>query len=151
MWRRGQMLLIFHGSILVILAMSMGIPEFQVALSKPITDPARQFLLQSHAVLVITGIWMIASGAALSLLGLRSRGVNTLVYSLIIAAYTFAISVALQTARLLLLHLPPAGGKYFLPYMIILIVSGAASLLGGIMMILGAWVALRQSMLNVVH
>jgi hypothetical protein len=150
MTRRGQTYLVLHGAIFLFAAMVIGIPEFRIALSKAWDDIYRQFWRQSHAVLVITGVWLIAGGAVLPLLDLSARGVNVVVWSLIISGYTFLASIAIQGSRL---HfgLPPYQGPWFYPYAAVLAFSSLLALIADVMIIWGAFKALRQSKLRTVH
>lgn len=73
--------------------MAVGFFQFWVALHFSFDEPARQALRQWHAILMTTGIWMIATGAGLPLLELTSRGISWLVWSLVLSGYTFILSL----------------------------------------------------------
>jgi hypothetical protein len=92
--RRSQLRLIFHGAIFMLVTMIVGFFEFfLLSLPHAFDEPVRQSLRQWHAILMTTGIWMIATGAGLPLLELTSRGISWLVWMLVISGYTFILSL----------------------------------------------------------
>jgi hypothetical protein len=92
--RRSQVRLILHGAIFMVVTMTVGGPGLWVALHYGFDEPVRTALRQWHAILMTTGIWMIATGAGLPLLELTSRGFSWVVWTLVLSGYTFILSLA---------------------------------------------------------
>src|SRR5580700_3264559 len=93
---RSQLRLYFHGSLFIALAMSLAtLPLYTITLRREFLDTYRQFVRQSHLILVLTGIWMLASGAMLPLLDLTQRSISITVWSLVSSGYTFLLAIAL--------------------------------------------------------
>jgi hypothetical protein len=163
MTRRGQLRLYFHGVIFLIVAMLIGGPGLIVAMNNGWLDQVRQFLRQSHLILMLTGIWMIASAAALPLLDLTSRALSILVWSLIVSGYTFLVSVVLFGLVFGLLSGSPApyptqwsqltAAPYHLRffYMLFLSANGVASLVAALVFVRGARSALKQALVDAVR
>jgi hypothetical protein len=163
MTRRGQLRLYFHGVIFLIVAMLIGGPGLIVAMNNGWLDQVRQFLRQSHLILMLTGIWMIASAAALPLLDLTSRALSILVWSLVVSGYTFLVSEAVFGLVFALLSGSPVpyatqwsqltAASYHLRffYMLSLSANGAASLIAALMFVRGARNALKQSLVDAIR
>src|ERR1700691_3578565 len=105
MTRRNQLRLIFHGALVLTLSMIVETPGLWYAFNHGTDDLVRFYLRQAHSVLMVTGIWMIASGMALPLLELTARGVTWLAWSLVFTAYTFAAAVGVFIVELARLQL----------------------------------------------
>ena len=124
-------------------------------------DAHRQFVRQSHLILVLTGIWMVASAGMLPLLNLTQRWISVIVWTLISSGYTFIVAIILLA--ILLRMTPQPDGKaqwdmlmnarYHLGYVYlgILTISGLTSLIPGILMVGGAYKALQQYAQGAVH
>jgi len=101
MIRRSQLRLVFHGAIFMVITMLVGGPELKLAFKFHFDEPVRQALRQWHAILMATGIWMIAIGAALPLLELTSRGISWIVWTLVFSGYSFTFSLGVLFAGFL--------------------------------------------------
>lgn len=162
MTRRGQLRLYFHGVIFLLVAMLIGGPGLIIAMNNGWLDQVRQFLRQSHLILMLTGIWMIAS-AALPLLDLTSRALSILVWSLISSGYTFLVSVAVFGLVFALGSVSPVpyptqwsqltAAPYHLRffYMSFLSANGIASLVAALVFVRGARSALKQSLVDAIR
>ncbi len=163
MTRRGQLRLYFHGVIFLLVAMLIGGPGLIIAMNNGWLDQVRQFLRQSHLILMLTGIWMIASAAALPLLDLTSRALSILVWSLISSGYTFLVSVAVFGLVFALGSVSPVpyptqwsqltAAPYHLRffYMSFLSANGIASLVAALVFVRGARSALKQSLVDAIR
>lgn len=163
MTRRGQLRLYFHGVLLLLAAMALGGPGLGLTLHRVWIDQFRQFVRQSHLILMLTGIWMMASAAALPLLDLTSRALAILVWSLVVSGYTFLVSVAVFGLVFALgtgypmpyptqwsqLTAAPYHLRFF--YMLFLSVNGVASLVAAVMLVRGARNALKQSLVDAIR
>jgi uncharacterized membrane protein len=145
MTRRGNLQLVFHGAILLLVGMFVGIPGFPSS-KFSMLDPARLFWRQAHLIPVLTGTWMIASGAALPSLKLTDRREWLLAWSLIIAGYAFLVSLLPWAYALFVLNIDiRISSRYLLvAYMLPLLVTGVGSLIGDYLIIIGARDALRD-------
>jgi hypothetical protein len=161
MIRRSQLRLILHGALFMVISMTAGTPAFFIATHYAMNEPVRQFFRQSHSIFMVTGIWMIATGAALPLLELTERGIATLVWSLLVSGYTFLVALAVFFAAL---RIYPPNAKntqwetlkatpYHLGWIYIglVVVSGATSFLPGVLIVWGAWKAAKHSPLDAIH
>lgn len=163
MTRRGQLRLYFHGVLFLIVAMLIGGPGLTVAMNYGWLDQVRQFLRQSHLILMLTGIWLMASAPALPLLDLTSRALSILVWSLVVSGYTFLVSVIVFGLVFVLgpgspvpyptqwsqLTAAPYHLRFF--YMLFLCVNGVASLAAALTLVQGARKALKQSLVDAVR
>jgi hypothetical protein len=163
MTRRGQLRLYFRGVIFLLVAMLIGGPGLIVAMNYGWLDQVRQFVRQSHLILMLTGIWMIASAAALPLLDLTSRALSILVWSLVVSGYTFLVTVAVFGLVFALssgsqipyptqwsqLTAAPYHLRFF--YMLFLSANGAASFVAALMFVRGARNALKQTLVDAVR
>jgi len=163
MIRRGQLRLYFHGVIFLVTAMVIGGPGMGLTFHREFLDQLRQFVRQSHLILMLTGIWMMASGAALPILDLTSRGLAILVWSLVVSGYTFLVSVAIfglvfalesglqvpLTTQWAQLSAAPYHLRYF--YLTFLTANGIASLVAAWILVRGAQNALKESLVDAIR
>jgi hypothetical protein len=160
--RRGQLYLYFHGSLFILIAMTAAVlPLYIFTIHKDFLDVDRLFVRSSHLILVVTGIWMLASAGMLPLLSLTQRWVSAIVWTLIASGYTFIVAIVLLgvilkmspdwdgTDQWLMLKAAP----YYLGwiYIVILTISGFTSLFPGILMVGGTYKALKQYAQGAVH
>jgi hypothetical protein len=159
MTRRNQIRLIFHGALVLTLSMLVEVPGLWFSFNHHPDNLVRFYLKQAHSVLMVTGIWMIATGMTLPLLELTARGISWVAWSLVYTAYTFALSVGIFIAELARLHLDPQ--KYpdqidqlhQMPRYIqwinlsFLGATGATSLIAGVLIVTGAYKASKHSVL----
>jgi hypothetical protein len=158
MTRRNQIRLIFHGALFILLStLVAAYPGLPRAFFHPLTDSVRQYLRQGHAILMATGMFMIATSAALPLLELTDRGISWIVWSFVISGYTFL--GAFGTLFLGFRHHPPIAGQtqweqtmaigFPLSWANIVLVgvSGATSFIPGLLIVIGAYKASRHSVL----
>jgi hypothetical protein len=164
MARRSQLRLFFHGTIFILASMMVGLPGFILAVDKELADYTRQFVRQSHAILMSSGIWLVASGGVLPLLDLTQRSMSQLVWFLIAGGYLFLASIPVLAIALPLKPPPPwsvnvaqwdqlKGVPYHLGivFMALLGISSLSFLFGAIVTLLGAGKALRQSIADSVR
>ncbi len=160
MTRRAQQRLVFHGALFMVVAMSAGTPGFYIAIHQEWTQYLRQYFRQAHSILISTGIWMIATGAALPSLELTERGIAALVWSLIVSGYTFLVALGVLGLAFLLKRptLPKQWDQlmatpYHLGwvYVTLISLSGAASFLAGAATVFGTYKALHRSPLDAIH
>jgi hypothetical protein len=155
MARRAQLRLFFHGTIFILAAMLIGVPGIYLAVNRGWSDDYRQLLRQSHSILISSGLWLIATGAALPSLFLSDGWISALVWLLVLSGYTFMVAIVVLAVALKLgppllasasqlqkLHAAPHQLGWV--YLMILGVSALASIVAGIAMIGGARKALRQ-------
>jgi len=161
MTRRSGLLLFFHGALFLVISMSAGTPAFFIATHQLLNDPIRQYFRQSHAIFIATGIWMIATGAALPLLQLTERGISTLAWSLVISGYTFLVALAVLFVGFQL-YPPSANQKQWdslmaTPYHLgwlyvgLVVLSGITSFFPALLIVWGTYKATRYSMLDMIH
>ncbi len=149
MARRGTLRLIFHGTIFLLIGMLVGFPGFHYGPPTSMDDEFRLFFRQSHLIPIATGIWLIASGAALPNLNLKNASASLLVWSLLVSSYFLLLAQAAWFTAMRLgwtekackpiLHSPLAP-----LYIGALIVVAFGALIGNTVMLLGAYSALRQ-------
>jgi hypothetical protein len=159
---RSQLRLYFHGSLFIALAMGLAtLPLYTITLRREFLDTYRQFVRQSHLILVLTGIWMLASGAMLPLLDLTQRSISITVWSLVSSGYTFLLAIALLAVVLFEVQQssnPPlmdiiGQAPYYLGYiyLTVLTISGILSFVPGVIIVSGAHKALRQHIQDAIH
>jgi hypothetical protein len=153
---RAQLLLYFNGAVFILIAMGVGLPGFWLATKFQWTDMFRQEIRQSHTILVATGLWLIATGAALPLFDSNKRMIATLVWSLIISGYTFLPAIAVHTIIFLVVNPHPAGSvtqstildnaPWHLGYVYKawIGISAFTSVVAGVVMVIAAFKALRR-------
>ena len=156
MIRRSQIRLIFHGGMFILISTTLAAyPGLPRAFFHFMNDPVRQYLRQAHAILLVTGVFMLATSMALPLLELTSRGISWLVWSFVISGYTFAAALVVLFAGFT--HHPPDPNltqwcqTMAIPFPLNWInialvgVSGATSFLPGVLIVLGAYKASQHS------
>jgi hypothetical protein len=162
MTRRSQLYLYFHGTLFIVIAMTAAtLPLYIISIHRGLLDIYRQFVRSSHLILVVTGVWMVASAGMLPLLNLTQRWVSAIVWTLVASGYTFIVAIVLYAV--ILKMSPDWDGKdqwimlkaapYYLGwvYIVILTISGLTSLFPGMLMAGGTYKALRQYAQNAVH
>jgi hypothetical protein len=162
MTRRNQMRLILHGAIFIVFStMVQAYPGLKLAFFHGLNDPLRQYFRQSHAILLATGMFMIATGGVLPLLELTEKWIATIAWSFVISGYTFvgAFIVLIVGLRL---HPPDPSQNQWAQTMaigfplnwinIVLVgVSGATSFLPAVFIVGGAYRAMRHTTLDDIH
>lgn len=161
MSRRSQLRLIFHGALFMVISMTVEMPGLLIAFHHALNDPVRQYLRQAHVIVVATGIWMIATGAALPLLELTEKWIATLVWSLVVSGYTFLISLAVLFIGFRYDPPDPAKNQWdqtmAIPFPLgwinigLIGLSGLTSLIPGVLIVWGAWKAMRHSPVDQIH
>lgn len=86
-----QRRLVLHGSIVLLIGLSCGIP----AVVEVMSGPGRMWQ-GAHAALLTLGVWLLAAGGILPLLTLADREAAGLRGSLLIMAYSFTFAVLVQ-------------------------------------------------------
>jgi hypothetical protein len=160
--RRSQLRLILHGAIFMLVTMTVGFFEFRlVSLRFGSDDSVRQALRQWHAILMTTGIWMIATGAGLPLLELTSRGITWLVWMLVFSGYTFMLSLVVlllgfwahpealkETIQTKQIH---ALGWYGWINVGLIIINGVTSMIPAGIIVRGAVMGMRHTPIDDIH
>jgi len=149
MTRRGTLRLIFNGTVFLLVGFLVGFPGFLYGPPTKMDDEFRLFFRQTHLIPVATGIWLIASGAALPSLDLKNGRASLLVWSMLVSSYFLLLAQAVWFTALQLgwteaagkpvLHSPLAplyGGALF--------VVAVGALIGNGVMLVGAYSALRE-------
>jgi len=160
--QRGQLRLYFHASLFIVLAMTFGTPGLWFTFNDPFLNEYRQFVRQSHVILILTGIWMITSGVILPMLDLSERAISAIVWMLVSSGYTFIVAITLLGILLKILGPQPADlsqweilikAPYHLAYvyMTLITVSGLTSFFPGVLLLVGARNALRQYLQDAIH
>ena len=149
MSRRGTLRLIFHGTIFLAIGMLVGFPGFMYGPPKSMDDEFRLFFRQSHLIPIATGVWLIASGAALPNLNLRNASASLLVWSMIVSSYPLLLAQAVWFTALQLkwterAHKPVLHSPLAPFYIGALLVVAVGALIGNAVMLIGAFSALRQ-------
>jgi len=159
MTRRSQLRLIYHGALFMVVSMLVQLPGLYVAFSKLLNDPLRQAMRSGHAILIATGIFMIASSMILPLLQLTSRGISWLVWSFVVSGYTFIDALAIAIPGFIL-HPPGANlttqwqQAMSLPYHLgwlnvgLIGLSGGSSAVPGFLILFGAYKAMKYSVVD---
>lgn len=162
MTRRSQVRLIFHGAVSIVISTIVeAFPGLLIAFHNVMSDPVRQYWRQSHSILMVTGIFMIATSAALPFLELTSRGISWIVWSFVVTVYSF-IGASATIFVGLYRHPPDPTCTQWQQTMaigfplnwinIILVgITGAASLIPGFLILRGAYMAMRYSPLDELH
>ena len=163
MTRRNQLRLIFHGALILVISMTVEGPGLIYAFHHGTDDLVRLYLRQSHTVLMATGIWIIATGMTLPLLELTTRGISWLVWSLVISAYAFMVAVSEFIAGLWYYNLDPNNFPDQITQLramspalqwiniSFLALSGVTSLISGLLIVRGAFIAMRHSPIDDIH
>ncbi len=163
MTHRSQLRAILHGALLMLISMTVEVPGFIYALRHGTDEPIRLYLRQSHTVLMATGVWMIATGMALPLLELAEKWITSLVWVLIITGYSFMIAIAVFIAGLWIYHPDPTLHPHQIDQLMalpcflrwtnlgLIAVSGVTSLISGVLIVVGAYRAMRYSITDMIH
>jgi hypothetical protein len=158
MTRRSQLRLIYHGALFMVVSMLVQLPGLYVAFSKSLNDPLRQTMRSGHAILMATGIFMIASSMILPLLQLTSRGISWLVWSFVVSGYTFIAALAIAIPGFILNPPDPSWNQLdqamSLPFPLgwlnlgLIGLSGGSSAIPGFLILFGAYKAMRYSVVD---
>ncbi|MGO9450124.1 MAG: hypothetical protein ACLQDV_03600 [Candidatus Binataceae bacterium] len=160
MTRRGRSLLIFNGALLMLLAMSAGIPGFPLAIHKEWLNPVRQYFRQAHSILMVTGIWLLVTGLVLPSLELTDRWILTVTWSLILSGYSFLAALVVLAIGFMLnppIYLIQWDQLVTTPYHLggvytaLVSVSGLTSFIGGLCIVMGSYKMIRRSTLDMIH
>jgi lysylphosphatidylglycerol synthetase-like protein (DUF2156 family) len=138
---RGPLRLYFHGSIILVVSMLMGIPAFSGL--NWVTGEPRAALVEAHIILIPTGIWMLAVGAIMAQLELEDRYKSALVWCLIVSAYALIVSIPAGLFGLAR-GLNSSQLRHDPLYVAALAVNGLTALAAAIIVIKGARAALWQ-------
>ena len=162
MTRRSQLRLIFHGAVLIVISTMLEVfPGILIAFHNVMSDPVRQYWRQGHLIMMVTGIYMIATSMALPLLELTSRGISWIVWSFVVTVYSF-IGASATIFLGLYLHPPDPTCTLWQQTMaigfplnwaniILVVITGVASLIPGALILRGAYMAMRYSPINEIH
>jgi hypothetical protein len=113
-------------------------------------DEFRLFMRQSHLIPLITGIWLTAVAGALPRLSLTERRAFLLVWSLIVSGYSLLLAqtawgVALKVGWTEATHEPILKSPLAPVYIGALAVTALGALIGDVLIMLGAFSAIRQT------
>ncbi len=142
--RRGHLRLFLHGSILLVFSMVLGIPAFSL-FSKGMPEWIHLFWRQSHVILMLTGVWMIAVGSAIPHLALTDRREGFLTGSMIISGYAFVLSLPIQGTAVYngCANKDLTGCTGYNLYVFVLGINGALALVAALIVIIGAFSVLE--------
>lgn len=148
MAKRGALRLVLNGAILMLVGMLVGIPGLAFT-SLSMNDEFRLFYRQTHLIPIAQGAWMIASGAVLPSLALSDVLASTLVWSMIVSGYSLLVAQSAWGAALALGWTISVGsGVQHSPlapfYLGALVATGLTAIAGIILIIIGAFSALRE-------
>ena len=141
--KRAQTQILFHGLIVLLLALLCGAP-YGMAITRGWGDEAVRAWRLAHFSLVVGGIWLMVVAAVTHLLVLSPRGLTVLVASIVFSAYSFALALivaAVGGVRGLEASGPPLNLVAFLANN----AAALASLVSVSVMLIGAVAALRRA------
>ena len=132
----------------MLVGMLVGIPGLAFT-SLSINDEFRLFYRQTHLIPIAQGAWMIASGAVLPSLALSDVLASALVWSMIVSGYSLLVAQSAWGTALALGWTMSAGsGVEHSPlaplYLGALVATGLTALAGIILIMVGAFSALRE-------
>ncbi len=135
--------LVFHGAVILLLSMVIGIPLF-VAVQHGSAEEVVQFWRSAHVGLAIVGLWSIATGAVLDALVLDDRDASVVVWSLVVSNYAITIAILVRG----LAH-PLGFDASVFPWSSLVAsarnVSAIAGFIAGIGTVRGGWAAVRAA------
>jgi hypothetical protein len=85
--------LVFHGSVILLIALSCGIPSVI-----EVSSGTSRMWQAAHSALLLTGVWFYAQAAALGLLVLKQHELKVLTWSLVAAGYSLSFAAVVQAA-----------------------------------------------------
>jgi uncharacterized membrane protein HdeD (DUF308 family) len=86
-----QRRIVFHGAAVLLVGLLCGLPSVV-----EVTGGSTRMWQAAHSALLMLGIWLIASAAVVPVLVLEPREAKGLVWSLVIAGYSFMTAVIIQ-------------------------------------------------------
>ena len=140
---RIQLQTLLHGAIVLFVGLLCGIP-FGAAVGNAWGDEAVRAWRVAHSGGVMIGLMLITIGAILHRLLLGNRAASVLVWSLVASAYSFTLGLVVAATagvRGLRATGPALNWVVFAAYM----VGSLGVLLGVVLMIRGAYAALRRA------
>jgi hypothetical protein len=146
MTQRAGLQILFHGAIVLFVGLLCGFP-FAAAVIDTWGDEAVRAWRLAHVGLAGVGIWLIATGAALPRLALGDRTASVLAWSVVMSAYAFVLALLIAPVagvRGLQRSGPALNWVVFASNT----VGALAALVGGALMIIGAYRALRAGSLK---
>jgi hypothetical protein len=140
--KRVQRQVLLHGLLILLMGLLCGVP-YGRAITHGWGEEAVRAWRIAHFSLVVGGMWLMVVAAVMPLLVLSSRGMTTLVYSVVTSGYAFAVALIVAASggvRGLEAGGPILNIVAFAGYM----VASAASLVWVVVSIVGTLKALRE-------
>jgi hypothetical protein len=134
-----QRLLVFHGSVILLIALLCGIPSVV-----EVSSGSGRMWQGAHSALLILGVWLLATAAVLPLLVLEPREATALRRSLLLMAYSFMVAVIVQAVTGVRVFGPDRSPVNMLVFSANLL-AVLGTLLAAMLTALGAWNGLRES------
>ena len=135
---RTQRQLVFHGAIILLVALTCGLPAVI-----EVSSGSGRMWQGAHSALLILGVWMLATAAALQWLVLENRESKGLRVALMMMSYSFMFAVIVQA-----ITGQRALGPEGTPLMMLTFAANILAVLGAFLSAgltaIGAWNALRQ-------
>lgn len=85
--------LVFHGSIILLVALSCGLPSVV-----EVSAGASRMWQAAHSALLLMGIWIFAQASILGLIVLKPHESRVLIWSLVAAGYSLSFAAVAQAA-----------------------------------------------------
>jgi hypothetical protein len=131
MARKAHIQLFLHGSIFLLVSMIAGVPAF-VAFKGDMLPVVQDFWRMFHIILISTGVWTIAVGAALPHLTFSASRERLLALVMIVSGYLLVADIPVYMAAVLLKHLDinqnAPTGSLRMPYYLLLAGNGLTAL-----------------------
>jgi vacuolar-type H+-ATPase subunit I/STV1 len=143
MTRRQSLLVVFHGLLLVLLGMLVGLPFHEAITSQAGPDAERAWRV-AHTSLVGGGTLYLGIGAVASQLVLGPRAASVATASLVFAAWAFAVGFLLGPA-IGARGLEPVGPPLHVFVFALFVPALLLALLAIAVLLRGAWLALRRA------
>ena len=123
MTRQAHLQLFLHGSVFLLISMIVGFPAFSL-FSAHMQSVVHAFWRLYHIILISTGVWTIAVGAALPHLGFSEQAEKRLACLMIVSGYLLVFNIPIYGTAVLLNHLDTLQnvptGSLRLPYYLLL-------------------------------
>ncbi len=85
--------LVFHGSVVLLVALSCGIPSVV-----EVSEGTTRMWQAAHSALLLMGVWMFSQAAVLPLVVLKQSELTVLTWSLVAAGYSLSFAAVVQAA-----------------------------------------------------
>jgi hypothetical protein len=141
--KRAQLRILFHGLVVLLVALLCGVPYGQAIIHAWGEEAVRAWRF-AHVGLVVAGMWLMVVAAISHLLVLTTRRIAILVYSVVTAAYSFTIALIVSAVGGVR-GIDLGGSLLNVVACLANFVAALGSLVGVGVMLLGIVVALREA------